>query len=158
MDDSAPFQRSDDLDLQVRTLLRAMLEPVTLKGRDELLAQIPRVSVVGRFGLDCLLQVESGTAPAPISSGVPVVCAPVDAEPEQAEIYGEPYVGQLELIVRDGFFHILVYSPWCFPTKLPDPVDIHPTAETTGYVVVDEFRYMKGWSSTRGVGQLYHRE
>ncbi len=158
MTDFVPFQRSGDLDLQVRTLLRAMLEPIDLEGREELLAQIPVVSVVGRSGLDCLLEVESGTPPSPISSEKSVVCAPVDAESEKVEIFGEPYVGQLELIVRNGFLHILVYSPWCFPTELPDSVDIHPTAEVTGYVLVDDSRYRKGWSFDQGVGLLTREE
>jgi hypothetical protein len=158
MKNFVPFQRSGDLDLQVRTLLRAMLEPIDVNGREELLAQIPAVSVIGRYGLDCLLEVNRGTPRSPISSKEPVVCAPVDARPEDVEVFGEPYVGELELFVREGFLRILVYSPWCGPTELPDPVDIHPTAEITGYVVVDESRYRKGWSFSPGDTRLSREE
>ena len=158
MKNFVPFQRSGDLDLQVRTLLQAMLEPIDLNGREELLAQIPAVSVVGRYGLDCLLEVNRDMPRSPISSKEPVVCAPVDANPKDAEIFGEPYVGELELFVRKGFLHILVYSPWCFPTELPDPIEIHPTAEITGYVVVDESRYRKRWSFSRADARLSREE
>jgi hypothetical protein len=158
MKNFVPFQRSDELDLQVRTLLRAMLEPIALNGREELLAQIPAVTVVGRYGLEFLLEVNGGMPRSPISSKKPVVCAPVDVKPEDVEIFGEPFVGELELFVRKGFLHILVYSPWCHPTELPDPIDIHPTAEITGYVVVDESRYRKGWSFSRGDDHLSREE
>jgi hypothetical protein len=153
-----PFQPSDDLDLQVRALIRAMLEPIDLTGREELLAQIPSVSVVGRYGLDCMLEVTSGTPRAPVSSDKPIVCAPVDAEPEDVERFGEPYVGELELFVRKGFLRLLVYSGWFAPTKLPDPVAIHPTAEVTGYIVVDESRYRKGQSFDPGHAPLSREE
>jgi phage-related protein len=86
MKDFVPFQRSGDLDLQVRTLLRAMLEPIDLYGREELLAQIPAVSVIGRSALDCLLEVNRGTPRSPISSKEPVVWAPVEARPEDVEM------------------------------------------------------------------------
>jgi hypothetical protein len=135
-----------------------MLEPIDLNRREELLAQIPAVSVVGRYGRDCLLEVNRGTPRSRISSNRPIVGAPVDAEPEDVEIFGEPYVGELELFVRKGFLHTLVYSPWCNPTKLPDPIDIHPTVEIRGYVVVDESRYRKGWSFSRGDERLSREE
>jgi hypothetical protein len=63
-----PFQPSDDPDLQVRALIRAMLERIDLTGREELLAQISAVSVVGRYGLDCMLEVTSGTPRSPVLS------------------------------------------------------------------------------------------
>ena len=147
MENFVPFERSDDLDLQVRTLLRAMLDPIDLDGRHELLAQTPEISVIGRCGLDCLLEVNPGTPRSPISSEKPVVSAPVDGSPEDIEIFGEPYIGELELFVRNGVLHLLLYSPWFgTPTELPDPKEIHSTTEISGYVVVEESRYRKGWS------------
>lgn len=155
MENFVPFQRLDDLDLQFRTLLRAMLDPIDLDGRHELLDQIPEVSVIGRCGLDCLLGVNPGTPRSPISSEKPVVSAPVDGTSEDIEIFGESYVGELELFVRDGLLHLLLYSPWCgTPTELPDPKEIHPTTEISGYVVVEESRYRKGWSFNPGDARL----
>ena len=131
-----------------------MLEPVDLYGREELLAQIPAVSVIGRSDLTAF---SKSTAARLGRRSRPRNQSSVRRSTPGRRTSRSSANRMSESSNCSFGLHILVYSPWCGPTELPDPVDIHPTAEITGYVVVDESRYRKGWSFSQGVPVLAER-
>jgi hypothetical protein len=150
-----PFEGSVPLDEHVRLLISAMLEPVKVPGKAELLSQVPHTTVVGNHNFDCLLEVNR-LAPraASIRQKEPVVVAQVDIDPEDADYFDEPYVGELELFVQKGLLHALIYSPWYPLTELPRPDQIHPTSEVTSYVLLRKGDLVKGKALSSGSSPL----
>lgn len=126
-----------------------MIEVMNEPTRAELSAQIPLTRVVGQRDLSCLLKVDISCQAASISNGDrPVVVAPVDMDPEDAtEFEDDPLLGELELFVRDGYLHALVYSDWSAPTELPIADAIHPTTQVKGWVSPEGLA--EGWTITR---------
>jgi hypothetical protein len=154
-----PFTRSVALDEHVRLLIAAMLDPVEVTGRAELLTQIPHASVVGTHNFDCLLEVNA-VAPraASIRQKMPVVVALVDIDPEDADYFNDPYLGELELYVKKGLLHALIYAPWYPLTELPRPDQIHPTSEVTSHSLLRRGDLVKGKALSSGRFPLTKRE
>jgi hypothetical protein len=150
-----PFEGSVALDEHVRILIAAMLDPVEVEEKAELLSQVPYATVVGSHNFSCLLEVNP-LAPrtASIRQKVPVVVALVDVDPEDADYFNEPYVGELELFVQEGLLHALIYSTWYPLTELPRPDQIHPTSEVTSHAVLRRGDLVKGKALSSGSSPL----
>ena len=104
---------------------RAVIErllSVSFPGRDELLAQLPHVTVEGRCGCGCVtvnLAVDRAAAPAPVLSSAPVSADLSD---------GEDYAGIVLLVDGDRYLSCLeVYSMGNEPVRqLPPAERINP--------------------------------